>query len=133
MKQVSVFLENTAGTITQLLQVLKSAKVQLYAISIADTAEYGICRLICEDAEGAFQTLRDAGFVTSLTNVFAVKMDNEPGAAADIVSLFASSGVDIAYLYSAIIGGTPFLVFRTGDSLRAVDIISANGLTVAEF
>ncbi|MBR6268990.1 MAG: amino acid-binding protein [Bacteroidales bacterium] len=133
MKQVSVFLENTAGTITQLLQVLKSAKVQLYAISIADTAEYGICRLICEDAEGAFQTLRDAGFVTSLTNVFAVKMDNEPGAAADIVSLFASSGVDIAYLYSAIIGGMPFLVFRTGDSLRAVDIISANGLTVAEF
>ena len=60
-------------------------------------------------------------------------MDNKPGAAADIVALFASSGVDIAYLYSAIIGGTPFLIFRTGDSLRAGDIISANGLTVAEF
>ena len=96
MKQVSVFLENTAGTITQLLQVLKSAKVQLYAISIADTAEYGICRLICEDAEGAFQTLRDAGFVTSLTNVFAVKMDNEPGAAADIVP--AEDGSEACYV-----------------------------------
>ncbi|MBR5056806.1 MAG: amino acid-binding protein [Bacteroidales bacterium] len=133
MKQLSVFLENTAGTITQVLQVLKASNTQLYAISIADTAEYGICRLICEDAEKAFETLREAGFVASLTNVFAVKMDNKPGAAADIVALFASSGVDIAYLYSAIIGGTPFLIFRTGDSLRAVDIISANGLTVAEF
>ena len=133
MKQVSVFIENKPGTIVEVLMTLKSAGVQLHAISIADTAEYGICRLICDDADNACKVLRSSGFVASVTSVFIVRMDDKPGSAADIVGLFASAGVGIAYLYSAIIGGTPFLVFRTDDSDRAVEIISANGLSVAEF
>lgn len=132
MKQVSVFIENKAGTVVGVLETLKKAGMQLYAISIADTAEYGICRMICDDPEGACKALRGAGFVSSITRVFAVRMDDQPGSAAGIVAMFASAGVDIAYLYSAIISGEPFLVFRTNDSDRAVEIVSSNGLTLAE-
>ncbi|MBO4570719.1 MAG: amino acid-binding protein [Bacteroidales bacterium] len=133
MKQLSVFLENKAGTVVEVLKELKAAGVQLHAISIADTAEYGICRLICDDAQNACQVLRSCGFVSSVTDVFAVRMDDKPGSAADIVEMFTAAGVGLAYLYSAIIGGTPFLVFRTDDSDKAVDIIASNGLSVAEF
>jgi len=131
MKQVSVFIENTSGTLVRVLEVIKNAGIQLHAISIADTAEYGICRMICDDSDVAFAKLREAGFVASVSNVFAVKMSDAPGAASDIVSLFASEGVSIAYLYSFILGGTPVLAFRTDDTDKATDIIAAHGLIIA--
>ena len=130
MKQVSVFLENTAGTITQLLQVLKSAKVQLYAISIADTAEYGICRIICSEPVRAYEVLKAAGVAVSLCEVFALSLDDEPGRAADAIALFAEEGISIAYLYSFLLGGKGVLVFRTDNAEKARTVIESNGLGI---
>lgn len=132
MKQLSVFIENTSGTLVRVLEVIKKAGIQLYAISMADTAEYGICRMICNDTDKAFAELRREGFAASVSNVFAVRISDAPGSASDIVSLFASEEVGIEYLYSFILDGAPVLAFKTDDTDKATDIISSHGLIVAE-
>ncbi len=132
MQQVSVFIENTSGTLTGVLETLKNASVQMYAISIADTSEYGICRIICEAPQKAYSALQAAGFACSVSDVIAVGIGNEPGDAADMVALFSVAGVSIAYLYSFLLAGRPVLAFRTDDTARAIEIIAENGLEMIE-
>ena len=132
MQQVSVFIENTSGTLTDVLKSIKNAGIQLYAISIADTSEYGICRIICDDPQKAFDTLRASGFAASVSEVIALSIGDAPGDASDSISLFAEAGVSIAYLYSFLLNGKPVLAFRTDDKEKAMNIVEKNGLTIAE-
>lgn len=132
MKQVSVFIENTSGTLTGVLETLKEAGIQMISLSIADTAEYGICRIICDAPQKAYTALQAAGFAASVSDVIAVGIGDEPGDAADMVALFSAAGVSIAYLYSFLLAGRPVLAFRTDDTARAIDIIANNGLALIE-
>lgn len=126
--QLSVFLENKSGTLVKVLQVLKQENIQLIASTIADTADYGICRIICSDPVKAYNVLKEAGVAVSLCDVLAVELDDEPGRAADAISLFAGEGVSIAYLYSFLLNGKGVLVFRTDNPDKAEEIIKENGL-----
>ena len=83
--QLSIFIENKAGTLLKVLDLFKEANIQLVASTIADTVEYGIYRVICSEPSRAYQVLRDAGISVALSDVFAITLDNEPGRAADAV------------------------------------------------
>ena len=126
--QLSIFLENKSGTLVPVLDMLKDAGVQLIAITIADTSEYGICRIICSEPLRAFDVLKGAGVAVSLSEVFAVELDDVPGRAADAISVFAREGLSIAYLYSFRIQGKGALVFRTDNAEKASDAILREGL-----
>ena len=128
--QLSVFLENKSGTLVKVLKLLKEEGVQLIALTIADTAEYGICRIICSEPVRAFEVLKGAGVAVSLSDVFVVELDDEPGRAADAISVFAHEGISIAYLYSFRIGGKGALVFRTDNTEKARAAIAAAGLSL---
>ncbi|MCQ2180827.1 MAG: amino acid-binding protein [Bacteroidales bacterium] len=126
--QLSVFIENKSGTLVKVLKLLKDEGIQLIASTIADTAEYGICRIICSEPARAFEVLKSAGVAVTLTEVFAIELDNMPGRAADAIEIFANEGISIAYLYSFLLAGKGILIFRTDNPVRAVEVINGSGL-----
>ena len=127
--QLSVFIENKSGTLVKVLKLLKQEGIQLIASTIADTAEYGICRIICSQPTRAFEALKAAGVAVTLTEVFAIELDDEPGRAADAIETFASEGISIAYLYSFLLGGKGVLIFRTDNAEKAREVIVSKGLS----
>lgn len=131
--QLSVFAENKSGTIQRVLDLLKEGNIQIIASTIADTTDYGIYRIICSEPTRAYETLRVAGIQVSLTDVFAITLENEVGKAADTIKLFSDAGIDISYLYSFMLGNKGILIFRTKDAEKAHEIIMLNKLNfVAE-
>ena len=126
--QLSVFIENRSGALVRVLRLLKKENIQLIASTIADTVDYGICHIICSEPERAYSVLREAGVAVSLCEVFAVELDDRPGKAADAIELFAGEGISIAYLYSFLLNGKGVLIFRTDNTEKAAEIITANGL-----
>lgn len=128
--QLSVFIENKSGTLVKVLKLLKEEGIQLIASSIADTAEYGIYRIICSEPLRAFSVLKDAGIAVTHTEVFAIELDDVPGRAADAIEIFAREGISIAYMYSFLLNGKGVLIFRTDNADKAREAIISNKLTV---
>ena len=128
IQQLSIFIENRSGTLVNVLQVLKNARVQIVASTIADTAEYGIYRVICTEPQRAFDALKEAGVAVALSEVFALELDNEPGSAAEAVRTISDAGISIVYLYSFLFYGKGILIFRTDNVDEARQIIKANGM-----
>ena len=130
--QLSVFIENKSGALVRVLRLLKQENIQLIASTIADTADFGIFRIICSQPEKAYDVLKEAGVAVSLCEVFAVELDDRPGMAADAIEVFAREGINIAYLYSFLLNGKGVLIFRTDNADKAAEIIASNGLSVIE-
>ena len=128
--QLSVFIENKSGALVRVLRLLKQESIQLIASTIADTADFGIFRIICSQPEKAYEVLREAGVAVSLCEVFAVELDDRPGMAADAIAFFAGEGISIAYLYSFLLNGKGVLIFRTDNTEKAAQIIASNDLNV---
>lgn len=128
IKQLSVFIENKSGALLRVFELLKEANIQLVATTIADTMDYGICRIICNEPQRAYDILKEAGVSVAVNDVFAVELDNRPGSAADAISLFAKEGIDLTYLYTFLFQGKGILIFRTNDRPHAQEIIEKNGL-----
>lgn len=126
--QLSLFLENKSGTLVKVLKLLKEEGVQLIASTIADTAEYGICRIICSEPDRAYSVLKDAGVAVSLCEVFAIELDDVPGRAADAIEIFSKENISIAYLYSFLLNGKGVLIFRTDNAEKAREVIMTSGL-----
>ena len=126
--QLSIFIENRSGTLIKVLEVLKQSGIQIIASTIADTAEYGIYRLICSEPKRAFDELKKAGVAVAQSDVFALELDNEPGRAADAVETFSKAGISITYMYSFLLGGKGILIFRTDNAEKARETIQQNGL-----
>lgn len=121
--QISIFVENKSGTLLRVLDLFKEAGIQLIASTISDTVEYGIYRVICSEPCRAFDVLKAAGISASMSEVFAITLDNQPGRAADAVRVLAEEGIGISYLYSFLLGGKGILVFRTDDAERTKETI----------
>lgn len=130
IKQLSVFIENKQGALLRVLDILKAANVQLIATTLADTADFGICRIICAHPTTAFHQLQEEGVAVTLSEVFAVELDNQPGMAADAISAIAKEGIEITYLYSFLLAGKGILIFRTDQTERAEETLLLNHLKV---
>ena len=128
--QLSIFIETRSGTLIKVLEVLKQTGIQIVASTIADTAEYGIYRLICSEPQRAFEELKKAGVAVALSDVFAVELDNQPGRAADAIEIFSKADISIAYMYSFMLDGKGILIFRTDNAEQARETIIQNGLKV---
>ena len=126
--QISIFIENRSGTMLKVLEVLKKAEIDLIASTVADTTEYGIYRMICSDPVLAEEELKKAGVVATMSEVFALELDNKPGRAADAVRIFSEAGISISYMYSFLLKGNGILIFRTDDNEKAREVIEQNHL-----
>ena len=129
---LSVCVENKSGTLLQVLNLLKEANIQLIASTISDTVEYGIYRIICSEPQRALETLKNAGISASVSDVFAITLDNTPGRAADAIQQFSVAGIGISYLYSFLLAGKGILVFRTDDPDKTRKVILEKQLNYIE-
>lgn len=128
IRQLSIFLENQAGTLQKVLELIKQLRIQIIACTIADTAEYGIFRIICSEPDRACSQLKEAGVAVAISEVFAIEMNNQPGGAADVVGLFSGAGVGITYMYAFVMDGRGILIFRTDQKETAQEVIRRSGL-----
>ncbi len=128
MKQLSIFIENKRGTLLTVLNVLKEAGIQIIASTISDTQDFGIYRIICNDPERAFIVLKEQGITATITDVFAIQLEDKPGEAARVLALFAEADISIAYMYSFLLSGKGILVFRSSDMEKTKQIIKEKSL-----
>ena len=129
--QISVFLENRAGQLAEITSVLADNGIDLRAISIAETADYGILRMIVDDAQQATSILMQHGYLLSMTPVLVVSVPDQPGGIAPVLAALAEGNIDIEYMYSLFthIEGKSYIVFRVAESEKFVSLLSSHGLT----
>lgn len=127
--QISVFMENKNGRLAEITRLLASKKVNLRAVTIADTADFGILRLIVQDPDYARDVLLEAGFTAKETDVLAVALGDEPGALAEVMELFEKNQVNIEYIYSILAGkeSKADIVFKVEDLERGQALLKENG------
>ena len=128
ISQLSIFIEHRTGTLLKVLDLMKQSKIQMIACTIAETAEYGIFRIICSEPQRACAELKQAGLAVAISDVFALELDNQPGGAANVVRFLGDAGVDITYMYAFLLGGRGILVFRTDEADLARKVIADNKL-----
>ena len=132
IKQISVFIENQPGKLSEVTQVLGENGIDMSALSLADTTDFGILRLIVDDPERAAAVLREHHFIVKLTDVVAAVMDDRPGGLTAILSLLADANVSVEYLY-AFVGnrdGHAVVVMRTDDAETTLAALAAHHVNV---
>ena len=128
IKQLSIFIENQSGTLIRVLELLGKAHIQMIACTIADTAEYGIFRIICSEPDRACSELKAAGVAVTISEVFAIEMNDRPGGAADAVKAFNDAGIGITYMYAFLLDGKGIMIIRTDETQKARELIKSQGL-----
>ena len=130
VKQFSVFVENKPGKLAELTDYLHQHDIDMRALSIAETQDFGIVRMIVDDAYKASQVLKESGYVVSITPVLAVEMSDEPGSLYKILKVLGDGGVNLDYTY-AFLGqkaATAYMVLRVEDNEKAIEVLSKSGI-----
>ena len=133
IQQISVFLENRAGQLAEITSVLAKNNIDLRAIHIAETTDYGVLRIIADRAQDAANVLLNNGFILSMTPVVAAAVPDRPGGLAQLLTVLAQADVDIEYMYS-MFGrgdGLAYMVFRVKDAEQLETILRSHGVTPA--
>ena len=128
--QISVFLENRAGQFAEITGILAENGIDLRAISIAETADYGILRMIVDDAQKATSLLMQHGYLLTMTPVIVVAVSDQPGGIAPILATMAEGNIDIEYMYSLFthIEGKAYIVFRVAEAEKFITLLSNHGI-----
>ena len=128
--QISVFLENRAGQLSEITTILAENGIDLRAISIAETADYGVLRMIVDDSAKSKTILLDSGYIMSVTPVLAVAVPDAPGGVASVLKLLAEGHIDIEYMYSLFthVEGKAYMCFRVSDEAKFKALLDSHGI-----
>ncbi|MGI6124979.1 MAG: ACT domain-containing protein [Acetivibrionales bacterium] len=133
VKQVSVFLENKSGRLAEVTRVLGSRNIDINALSIADTTEFGILRLIVNNPDTAVEVLKEHGFTVGITEVIAICVDNKPGGLSIALNHLEENNIGIEYMYSYIGNtgdGKAIIIIRVEETQKAVDVLKGNKVDI---
>jgi len=136
VQQISVFLENKNGRLAEVTRLLGKNSVNLRAVSIADTADFGILRLVCDQPEKALKLFHDNKFTARETNVIGVIVDDEPGGLSKVMDIFEENKVNIEYIYSSLMseGHQAVEIFKVEDIDLGLKILAENNVkTIGKF
>ena len=130
--QISVFLENRAGQLAEITGILADKGVDLRAVSIAETADYGILRMIVDDAQKTTAILMEHGYLMSMTPVQVVAVSDQPGGLSPVLSALAEGQIDIEYMYSLFthVAGKSYIVFRVAEAEKFVAVLAEHGIAL---
>ncbi len=130
VNQISVFLENRTGQLAEITHLLADNGIDLRAISVAETADYGILRLIADDAERAASILLSKGNILTMTPVMVVGVPDEPSSLSRLLSIIAEGEIGIEYMYSLFTNrnGKAYMVFRVSEEERLAALLEKNGI-----
>lgn len=132
VEQLSVFLENEAGRLAQMCRALADAGHNMRVLMVADTAEYGVARVICDRPHAARRSLENAGFAVSVTPVVAVQVPDRAGGLADVLEGLGEAGVNVEYLYCYVRpdAASAVDIFRVEDPVAATHALESAGVTL---
>ncbi len=130
VKQISVFLENRPGTLAEFIKVLERSNIDLRALSLAENEDFGIVRVIVDDAYSTIQTLKDNGYICSMTPVLAVEIPDRPGALVSLLSVLGEGGINLEYTYAFLAKkpGSAFMILRVADPKAAITVLQKAGI-----
>ena len=127
IKQLTVFIENRAGRLEQVTQILKDNNINIVSVSLADTSDYGLLRLILSDPDKAVTVLKEAGLSAMTTNVIAVKLTQHVGKLGELLAILYGAGVNVEYMYGLTSGDeNASIVLKTSDQDKALEAINAS-------
>ncbi len=134
LTQISIFLENRSGRMAKIMTTLGSAGVNIRAMSLADTSDFGILRLIVHDTEKGIAALKQAGFTIRLSEVVAVEVTDRPGELGNILNVLEKAGLNVEYMYSFVQKSmeSAILIFRFDNLDQAIEILKQNNIRVVE-
>jgi ACT domain-containing protein len=129
VEQIAVFLENKSGRLADITRILAENDINIRALSVADTADFGILRLIVDKVDLAKESLRAGGFTVGKTNVVAVAVPDRAGGLASVLSVANEVGLNVEYMYAFVnkSGADAVLIFRFDDMDKAITVLRENG------
>jgi len=134
VEQISVFLENKPGALAEVMRFLGESGVNIRALSLADTKDFGILRLIVNDNAKAMEILGRKGLTVRKTEVVAVEVPDRPGGLAEILKILAEARINVEYLYAFVqqTGENAIIIFRFDETDRAISVLSGNKVRILE-
>lgn len=133
INQLSVFIENKKGHLSKITKVLKDASVDIRAISVFDSAEFGILRIVVDKPEEGVNALKNAGHVVKQSMVLAVEPSDKVGSFHDIFNVLYENDINIEYVYSFVMPnnvGSPLIILKADDQEKAIDILTKSGIII---
>lgn len=132
LNQLSVFLENREGRLDQVLEILKNNRINIISLSLADTSDYGMLRMVVANPEAAKKALKDARFSAMLTPVLGMRLAHKEGQLHAALSVMSKEGINVEYMYAlATSGDDAVIVIKTADLEKAAAVLEANGVKIA--
>lgn len=130
VKQLSIFVENRSGRMAEITRKIADAGIDIRALSIADTTDFGILRLIVDRPEAAEAALRGKGLTVSLTDVIAVQIVDKPGGFADAIQVLTQADIDVEYMYAFVCRreGMACIILRVENNDKAIEVFQKNGI-----
>lgn len=130
ISQVSVFIENKSGRLSDVIDFLGKNNINIRALSLADTSDFGILRLIVDNPERAYNLLRQAEFTVGVTDVVAVAVKDIPGGLAEVLNKLKKNGINVEYMYSHVTkdNNKAFMIFRFEDTDKTIEIMKREGM-----
>lgn len=134
VEQISIFIENKSGRLAEVTRILGEAGVNIRALSLADTSDFGILRLIVNDREKAKTFLKEKGFTVSKTDVVAVEVPDRPGGLSSILQTLDREKINVEYMYAFVerCGENAVIIFRFDETDKAIKALLANGFNVLD-
>ena len=134
VKQISVFLENRPGTLCEMTKVLADENIDMRAFSLAETSEFGIARILVKDLYGALTVLKDAGYVTAISEAVAVAIPDVPGGLHSVIRSIANAGINLEYMYCFLggVSGKAYLVCKVPDVAGAEEALAKAGARLVD-
>lgn len=134
VEQISVFLENKAGRLSEVTGILAEAKVNIRALALADTSDFGVLRLIVDNNERATSILKENGFTVGKTEVVAAEVKDEPGGLHYILETLRAADINVEYMYAYVrhAGKDAVMIFRFDNVPAAIDVLKKSGITVID-
>ena len=132
LKQISVFLENKKGRLAEVTKLIAAEKINIRALSLADTTDFGVLRLIVNDPDRCFAALKANNFVAQQTDVIAVEVMDKPGGLQQILDVFDEKNINIEYMYAFVEKKTDkaIVIFRIDQPEKAIDVLEKNKISV---
>jgi hypothetical protein len=130
IQQISIFVENKAGRLAEVTRLLAEHQIDLRALSLADTSDFGILRIIVNDVKKASAVLTEAGCIYKVSDVLAVAVADKPGGMAGVLDMLGNAGISLEYTYAFIArsGNTAYMICRVDDNAKAIETLTAAGI-----